>query len=375
MRVLLIILAIIILFCNISGIIEVQYADGSLSYCVKYAFIKLFSNNKKPKKLKKNEPVKEELKQEKINKAEETKKEKNKVEKTKKEKKKKDKAEESNSLDDKFEKIGALIEFVKSSEKYIFYLFRKVRFSGINVDFIVADMDAYDCALRYGAVSAGIYNILGFISSYFKTDIDNLNIDLKYNNNNSVYNFAFKVKLKLGTGIIAGIGIVLTYLTKGRVPKRKKMCQQDISKECLNMSDHPVNGLMGTAIDKIRDMIDVNTIIGNPISTPEGATIIPVSKVSFGFASGGSDLPSKNPKDLFGGAAGAGVSVQPLAFICVSPSGDVKLMQMSVNASKENAIINTIPELIDKISELVSGKGKNKDKAEKSDKNTSVVSE
>ena len=131
------------------------------------------------------------------------------------------------------------------------------------------------------------------------------------------------------------------------------------------MENHPVNGLMGTAIEKIRNMIDVNTIIGDPISTPEGATIIPVSKVSFGFASGGSDLPSKQPKNLFGGAAGAGVSVQPLAFICVSPNGDVKLLQMSVNASKENAMISTLPDLIDKISALVNGGEKKPKKGKK----------
>ena len=57
------------------------------------------------------------------------------------------------------------------------------------------------------------------------------------------------------------------------------------------MSEHPIQGLMGTTMEKIRDMVDVNTIIGDPILTPDGTTIIPVSKVSFGFASGGSDLP------------------------------------------------------------------------------------
>ncbi|MDO5559477.1 MAG: GerW family sporulation protein [Oscillospiraceae bacterium] len=128
------------------------------------------------------------------------------------------------------------------------------------------------------------------------------------------------------------------------------------------MNDHPVQGLMGTTIEKLRDMIDVNTIIGEPISTSDGTTIIPVSKVTFGFASGGSDLPTKQQKELFGGGSGAGMSIQPLAFICVSSSGEVKLLQMSVNASKENAIINTVPDLIDKISDMVSSKSKLKNK-------------
>ena len=66
------------------------------------------------------------------------------------------------------------------------------------------------------------------------------------------------------------------------------------------MSEHPIQGLMATAMQKIREMIDVNTIIGDPITTPDGTTIIPVSKVSFGFASGGSDIPTKTPKETFG---------------------------------------------------------------------------
>ena len=81
------------------------------------------------------------------------------------------------------------------------------------------------------------------------------------------------------------------------------------------MSEHPIQGLMSTTMQKIREMVDVNTIIGEPILSPDGTVIIPVSKVSFGFASGGSDIPSKQPKDIFGGASGAGVSIQPLYFL------------------------------------------------------------
>ena len=131
------------------------------------------------------------------------------------------------------------------------------------------------------------------------------------------------------------------------------------------MESHPIENLMRSTLENLKDMIDSNTIIGEPIETKDGGYIVPVSKVSFGFASGGSDLPSKQPKQLFGGAAGAGVSVQPLAFIFVSSSGEVKLLQMSVNATKENAIITTLPDLIDKISGLVN---KDSDK-KKCDKN------
>ncbi len=118
------------------------------------------------------------------------------------------------------------------------------------------------------------------------------------------------------------------------------------------MNNNNLESLVKTAMEKIREMVDVETVIGDPITTPDGTTIIPVSKVSFGFASGGSDLPNKNAKDLFGGGSGAGVTIQPIAFITVS-NGEVKLLQMSVNASTENAVINMIPDIVDKISAFI----------------------
>lgn len=120
------------------------------------------------------------------------------------------------------------------------------------------------------------------------------------------------------------------------------------------MSEHPIQGLMSTTMQKIREMVDVNTIIGDPITIPDGTVIIPISKVSFGFASGGSDLPTKQPKQTFGGGGGAGISIQPLAFLVVS-NGNVKLLQMSSSNTANNAL-NMVPEVIDKISGLFSGK-------------------
>ena len=123
---------------------------------------------------------------------------------------------------------------------------------------------------------------------------------------------------------------------------------------------HPIEGMMGTTMEKIREMTDVNTIIGDPITTSDGTVIIPVSKVSFGFGSGGSDWPSKStPKDLFGGGAGAGISIQPLAFLVVS-NGSVKLLQLDQSANTADHMVNMVPEVIDKISGLISGAGKNK---------------
>ena len=122
--------------------------------------------------------------------------------------------------------------------------------------------------------------------------------------------------------------------------------------------NHTIGNIMGITMDKLKEMVDVNTIIGDPIQLHDGTAIIPISKVSFGFASGGSDLPSKNVKDLFGGGSGAGVSIQPLAFMVVY-KGEAKLMQMSVNASTPNALVNLIPDVVDKISELIGKDKKN----------------
>ena len=129
----------------------------------------------------------------------------------------------------------------------------------------------------------------------------------------------------------------------------------------------PIQGLMSTTMEKIREMVDVDTIIGEPITVADGTVIIPVSKVSFGFASGGSDLPTKAQKDLFGGGGGAGISIQPIAFLVVS-NGDVKLLQMSMNANSSNAIINMVPEVLDKVSNLFKKDGKTEEKTEKAEK-------
>ncbi len=121
------------------------------------------------------------------------------------------------------------------------------------------------------------------------------------------------------------------------------------------MSEHPIQGLMETTMQKIREMVDVNTIIGDPIQTPDGTTIIPVSKVAFGFGSGGSDIPTKQPKQVFGGGGGAGVSIQPLAFLVVA-NGNVKLLQMTTSSNTANNVINLVPEVIDRIGSLFGNK-------------------
>lgn len=118
-----------------------------------------------------------------------------------------------------------------------------------------------------------------------------------------------------------------------------------------------IEGILGVSMEKIREMVDVNTIIGDPISAPNGTTIIPVSKVSFGFASGGSDLPTQ-AADKFAGGAGAGVTVKPQAFIVIKTDGDVELLELGGKTSPMEGVIDAIPGVIGKIKDLV---GKKKD--------------
>ena len=120
------------------------------------------------------------------------------------------------------------------------------------------------------------------------------------------------------------------------------------------MAEHPIQGLMNVTMDKIRQMADSNTIIGKPIKTDDGTTILPVSRISFGFASAGTDFDGKNAanKDLFGGGSGAGVNIQPVAFLVVK-DGCVRTLQLSDGSNTVVRALSMLPELVDKVSALL----------------------
>ena len=110
--------------------------------------------------------------------------------------------------------------------------------------------------------------------------------------------------------------------------------------------------LMETTMQKIRDIVDANTIVGDPIITNEGITIIPLSKMSFGFASGGADFDGKtNEKVHFGGGSGAGVSVVPVGFLVIN-DGSVRLLPVEANQNTYEKLIDIAPELINKVSAM-----------------------
>ena len=121
------------------------------------------------------------------------------------------------------------------------------------------------------------------------------------------------------------------------------------------MSDHPIQGLMDVTLEKIKSMVDSNTIIGNPINMADGTLILPISKVTFGFASGGSDFPSKTTKDLFGGGGGAGVSISPIAFLVIK-DGNVRMLQLSDTSNSVDRAIGMMPEMVDKVGAMFNTK-------------------
>ena len=135
--------------------------------------------------------------------------------------------------------------------------------------------------------------------------------------------------------------------------------------------DTKVKDLIASSIGKIHELSDADTIIGDPIKIDANITIIPVSKISYGFAAGGSDLPSKSDKELFGGGSGAGMSIQPLTFIVIN-NGEVKLLELGSGSSPANAIVSAVPELITKIQGMFSKK-KNGEAEETTDNTSNSV--
>ncbi len=119
-----------------------------------------------------------------------------------------------------------------------------------------------------------------------------------------------------------------------------------------------IQELMANTLGKMRELVDSNTVIGTPITTEAGTTIIPVSKISFGFVSGGTDFANDKQKDLFGGAASSGASITPVGFLVVNGT-TVKFMQVAEGNATIDRLINMMPEVIDKLETLI-GKKSNK---------------
>ncbi|WP_242035135.1 GerW family sporulation protein [Mesobacillus harenae] len=140
------------------------------------------------------------------------------------------------------------------------------------------------------------------------------------------------------------------------------------------MSDHPIQGLMTTAMENLKEMIDVNTIIGDPVETPDGSVILTVSKVGFGFAAGGSEFvldssgsSDEQTKHPFGGGSGGGVSITPIAFLIVSSKG-VKMLHLDENTHLYEKLLDLAPQAVDKIQQMLSKKSDSQKSGQQDDK-------
>lgn len=131
------------------------------------------------------------------------------------------------------------------------------------------------------------------------------------------------------------------------------------------MAEHPIQGLMKTAMENIREMVDVNTIVGDAVETPDGSVIMPISKVGFGFAAGGSEFLAENQEDAdasdaqnaqvafpFGGGSGGGVSITPIAFLVVNKQG-VKVVPLDNQTHIYERLIDSAPQVVDKIQDML----------------------
>ena len=118
------------------------------------------------------------------------------------------------------------------------------------------------------------------------------------------------------------------------------------------MAEKSAGAILSSTIEKIRELVDTSTIIGEAIYAEGGTTIIPVSKVTYGFASGGADFPSKSNKELFGGGGGAGVTITPVAFLVIN-NGDVTLKHITAYDNAAERVVNLVPEMFDKVTGLM----------------------
>lgn len=125
------------------------------------------------------------------------------------------------------------------------------------------------------------------------------------------------------------------------------------------MPEHPIQGLMKTAMESIKEMIDVNTVVGDAVEAPDGTVIIPISRVGFGFAAGGGEFATEGNQKVdalpFAGGSGAGVSVRPMGFLVVG-QGQVRMLSVDGNAVYDR-LVDVVPQVIDKIMGLA-GKGR-----------------
>ncbi|RLL47850.1 sporulation protein YtfJ [Oceanobacillus piezotolerans] len=137
------------------------------------------------------------------------------------------------------------------------------------------------------------------------------------------------------------------------------------------MEEHPIQGLMTTAMENLKDMIEVNTIIGDPVESPDGSVIIPVSKLGFGFAAGGSEFTGSSGSGgdsgqslPFGGGSGGGVSITPIAFLILGKNG-IKMVHLDQQTHLYEKMLNNAPQVVEKIQQILRENNNGREEGEK----------
>lgn len=119
---------------------------------------------------------------------------------------------------------------------------------------------------------------------------------------------------------------------------------------------HYLGELTDSSMKNLQGLVDSNSVIGQAVTTPDGTTILPVSKISFGYGSGGSDLPSSQ-KELFGGGSGGGVTITPVAFLVIR-DGNVKVLNVQSYSNTADRVVDLVPDVVDKVTGLIGGSRK-----------------
>ncbi|MBQ6387225.1 MAG: GerW family sporulation protein [Ruminococcus sp.] len=251
--------------------------------------------------------------------------------------------------------------------------FRHLVIRTLQVSITYVGEDAQDTAVKYGYFCLSVYPAVSILADVAHCRRYGVDIAPNFNEKEkSVYYAEIDVRIR----VIWVVGLVFKYgfrviklllaLRQGKTEELEQLVNEQMNKQISTYKgesdmEHPIGNLMNTTMEKIKEMIDVNTIVGNPITAADGTLIIPVSKVSYGFASGGSDLPTKKEnKDCFGGGSGAGVTIQPVAFLAVY-QGNVRLISVNGENSALDSVMNMIPEVVTKVKNMVSDRKQKKE--------------
>ena len=250
--------------------------------------------------------------------------------------------------------------------------FKHLVIKNMQISIVYSGEDADDTAVHYGYFCMAVYPAVSILARAAKCRYYGVDIAPNFDEDAQSEYFA---DITLSVRIIWLVGLVLRHglkavrlilsIRKGMSPKTKEtIAELEAAHKGENNMEHPIGNLMDITMQKIKEMVDVNTIIGEPIQSPDGTLIIPVSKVSYGFASGGSDLPTKKEnKDCFGGGSGAGITIQPVAFLTVH-QGEVRLINLKGGDGLDK-IVGMVPEVFDKVKGFIKDrKNKKKDEAE-----------